>query len=65
LETAEQYRARAAEMRAMAKKVQRDLAARYLELADAYDHLALQREELVAVRAKLDQTLIGTDPHET
>ena len=48
-------------MRAMAKRVQRDLAARYIDLAKAYDHLAQQREELMAVRAKLEQTLIETD----
>jgi methylaspartate ammonia-lyase len=48
-------------MRAMAKRVQRDLAERYVDLAKAYEHLAQQREELVAVRAKLEQTLIETD----
>jgi len=61
LQTAEEYRARAAELHTMAKRVQRDLAERYVDLAKAYEHLARQCEELIAVRAKLEQTLIETD----
>ena len=56
MQQAEEYRVRAAEMRALAKKVQPDLAVRYLELAKAYDDLAEQRVGLVSVREKLDRS---------
>jgi hypothetical protein len=48
-----EYRARAADMRRLAKKVHVDLAENYMKLAEAYDELASQREEMIGMRRKL------------